>query len=58
MRRRRASRYEYFDQVTSLIDAQLGRLRTALAKDVVAFNEAVRTATIPAIVPSPSLQVK
>jgi photosystem II stability/assembly factor-like uncharacterized protein len=44
--------YELFEEISRQIDARLQRLQKVIAKEVDAFNQAVRAASLPAIVPS------
>ena len=41
--------YDVYNDLAGKIDKQLDRLKTAIAKDVPAFNEAVRQADIKAV---------
>jgi photosystem II stability/assembly factor-like uncharacterized protein len=44
--------YEVFDDISARIDEQLTRLHALVASDVANFDEVVRSASLPAIVPS------
>ena len=45
--------YEVFQKVSAEIQEQLDRLRRLLDTDLAAFNETVRRAAIPPVVPTP-----
>jgi hypothetical protein len=49
---------QVFDELSARVDAQLGRLRELVERDVVEFNRLIREAGVPAVVPSTQVRVR
>jgi len=49
---------DVFDELSARVDAQLGRLRELVERDVAEFNRLIRESGVPAVVPSTQVRVR